>query len=87
MLRDPSAIPQPTPEAESRPFGLAVERSIYSPLLDWIEAPQRSGAGNVILVVNREQPHEIGSLKVAHVVLTPEEALRLTAAIHSLVRP
>jgi hypothetical protein len=66
-------------------FGLATPPSEYTPNRDWIEPPVRTGAGNLVLVVNREQDARIGSRKVAHVVLTPQEAAAFVGVVGRLL--
>lgn len=71
--------------AESRlRFGWDTGRSSYFPR-GIVAAPERSLTGNIILRVGNENPGEgNGWSQVAHVVLTPDEASELAAAIARL---
>lgn len=65
-------------------YGFEIERSSYGPR-GAIAPPERSAAGNLVLHVGREQVTGLGWFKVAHVVLTPDEARDFTASITELM--
>jgi hypothetical protein len=75
-----------TPESstERQSFGWDVGPSEFGSR-GIVARPHTSIAGNVILEVGTESPTGTGWFKVAHVVLTPDEAKELQAALGALL--
>ena len=65
-------------------FGWDTGPSQYGPR-GIVSRPEKAHVGNVVLHVGNENTYGGGWSKVAHVVLTPDEARELAAAITALL--
>lgn len=92
MVRDSNAISPPTTLADiptvgdrGLHFGLSLPASHYTPLRSVIGRVERSGSGNVVLRVGRENEDRLGWHQTEHVLLSADEAYELADAIRRQV--